>query len=166
MEIIAQILGIIVTLLCIFLTQLKRKWQILLVSFIANFLNIVMFFLLNGITSAVMVSVTATLQCAINGYLSYKNKESSVLQKIIFMFLYIISGALQFNVFLDILPIIASLLFMLAVFQKTEQKMRLFYAGNAVLWIVYDAIIGTTAVFAQIFSLISICIALFRYRKR
>ena len=166
METVAQIIGIVVTILCIFLTQLKRKWQILLVSFVANFLNIVMFFLFNGITSAVMVSVTATLQCAINGYLSYKNKESSTVQKIIFTILYVISGALQFNVFIDILPIIASILFMVAVFQKTEQRMRIFYAGNAVIWIIYDIIIGTTAVFAQIFSLVSICIALFRYRKK
>ena len=38
--------------------------------------------------------------------------------------------------------------------------------GNAALWVIYDAIVGTTAVFSQIFSFIAITAALIRYRKR
>ncbi|MBQ8868374.1 MAG: YgjV family protein [Oscillospiraceae bacterium] len=166
MEIVAQIIGIVVTILCIVSTQLKRKWQMLFISFVANFLNVIMFFLLNGVTSAVMVSLTASAQCAVNCFLAYKNKEPSTIQRIIFTVLYVVSGVLQYSVFLDILPILASLLFMVSVFQKTEQKLRIFCLANAVVWIVYDSIIGTTAVLGQIFSLVSILVALYRYRKQ
>ena len=165
MELLAQIIGIVVTVMCIVSYQLKRKWQMLFVSFVANFLNVIMFFILNGITSAVMVSLIATAQCGVNAFLAYKEREPSLAQKIIFMILYVVSGTLQYKVLLDILPILASLLFMISVFQKTERKLRVFCAANAVIWIIYDCIVGTTAVFAQIFSLISILLALFRYRK-
>ena len=165
MEIIAQIIGIVVTALCIVSYQLERKWQMLFISFVANFLNVIMFFLLNGVTSAVMVSLTATAQCAVNSFFAYKGKEPTLVQKIIFTVLYVVSGALQYKVLLDILPILASLLFMISVFQKTEQKLRVFCAANAAVWIVYDCIVGTTAVFGQIFSLVSISVALIRYRK-
>lgn len=165
MELLAQIIGIVVTVMCIVSYQLKRKWQMLFVSFVANFLNVIMFFILNGITSAVMVSLIATAQCSVNAFLAYKEREPSLAQKIIFMILYVVSGTLQYKVLLDILPILASLLFMISVFQKTERKLRVFCAANTVIWIIYDCIVGTTAVFAQIFSLISILVALFRYRK-
>ena len=164
-EIVAQIIGIVVTVMCIVSYQLKKKWQMLFISFAANFLNVIMFFLLNGVTSAVMVSLTATAQCAVNCILAYKGKEPSLTQKIVFTALYVVSGALQYRVFLDLLPIAASLLFMMSVFQKTEQRLRIFCAANAVVWIVYDCIVGTTAIFGQIFSLVSISVALIRYRK-
>ena len=165
MELAAQIIGIVVTVLCVLATQLKRKWQILLVSLSANFLNVIMFFLLNGITSAVMVSVTATVQCAVNLVLTCKGKEASLFQKILFTVLYLVGGVLQYTGVLDVLPIVASMFFMLTVFQKKEQHMRWFSAVNVTIWIVYHSIIGTTAVWGQVFALISTSIALYRYRK-
>ena len=130
----------------------------------ANFLSIIVFLLLNGFGSAVTVNIIAVVQCAINGYLSYKGREASVIQKANFMSLFLISGFLGFKVPLDIMPIAASLVFAWSA-SKKEQYIRIFLLVNVLLWIVYDVIIGTTAVFGQIFSLISILISLYRFRS-
>lgn len=166
MELVAQILGYIITFICIFNTQLKKKWQMLVGSLIANFLNIPMFFILNGVTSAVTISVVAVAQCGINAVLDYHGKQPSVRQKIIFTILYFVGGMLQFKTALDLFPVVGSMLFMCGGFQKNAQRMRVFGLLNALVWVVYDCIIGTTAVYAQIFSLISVIVALYRYRAK
>lgn len=166
MEVIAQILGYIITFICIFNSQLKKKWQMLVSSLIANFLNIPMFFILNGVTSAVAISVVACAQCGINAVLDYHGKQPSLRQKIIFTILYFVGGMLQYKTALDLFPVAGSMLFMCGGFQKNAQRMRVFGMLNALVWIIYDCIIGTTAVFAQLFSLISVIIALYRYREK
>ena len=166
MELVAQILGYIITFICIFNSQLKKKWHMQVGSLIANFLNIPMFFILNGVTSAVTISVVAVAQCGINAVLDYRGKQPSVRQKIIFTVLYFVGGMLQFKTALDIFPVVGSMLFMCGGFQKNAQRMRVFGLLNALVWVVYDCIIGTTAVYAQIFSLISVIVALYRYRAK
>lgn len=166
MYIFAQVLGIIASAVAIIAFQMRKKWHILLLSMFANFLSIIVFLLLNGFSSAVTVNIIAVVQCAINGYLSYKGREASVIQKAIFMSLFFISGILGYKVSLDIMPIAASLVFAWSAFQKKEQHIRMFLLVNVLLWIVYDAIVGTTAVLGQIFSLISILIAIYRYRNK
>ena len=138
----------------------------LTVSFIANFLNIPMFLILNGLTSAVSISVVACAQCAVNAVLDYRGKQASTMQKIVFTVLYFVSGMMQYKTPLDLLPVTGSMLFMCGGFQKNAQRMRVFGLLNAVVWLVYDCIIGSTAVFAQLFSLASVLIALYRYRNQ
>lgn len=165
MYILAQILGVVVSALVIVAFQMSKKWQILLLSMFANFLSIVVFWLLNGFGSAVIVNVIAVIQCAVNAYISYKGKEASVIQKVIFISLFLVSGVLTYKVLLDLMPIAASLVFAWSTFQKKEQHIRLFLLFNVLIWITYDLIIGTTAVIGQILSLISIIIGLYRYKK-
>ena len=66
---------------------------------------------------------------------------------------------------IDVLSIIAATLYMFAMFQKKEQHIRLFLLGNMATWTVYHAIIGSTAIFAQLAGIVSSIIALVRYRK-
>lgn len=164
MQIAAQILGIVASIIAIISFQMRKKWQMLAVGMVANLLSMVVFLMLNGITTAVTVNLIAVLQCGINAYLSYKGKEASVIQKIIFTILFLLSGFLEYTVLLDLLPILASILFMCSAFQKKEQKVRIWSAFNVVVWIIYDIIVGTTAVFGQMVSLVSILIGLYRYR--
>lgn len=166
MYLFAQALGIVASVIAIIASQMSKKWQILLISMFANFLSVIVFLLLDDFGSAVSVNIIAVVQCAINAILSYKGREASIIQKAIFMSLFLISGILGYKVPLDIIPIVASLVFAWSTFQKKEQHIRMFRLVNVILWIVYDSIVGITAVFGQIFSLISILVALYRYRKQ
>ncbi|MEE1012108.1 MAG: YgjV family protein, partial [Acutalibacteraceae bacterium] len=66
---------------------------------------------------------------------------------------------------LDLLSTVAAVFYMIAMFQKKEQHIRLFLLANLSCWTVYLTITGSTSVFAQIAGIISSLIALFRYRK-
>lgn len=166
MQIAAQILGIVASIIAIISFQMRKKWQMLIVGMIANLLSMIVFLMLNGLTSAVTVNLIAVLQCGINAYLSYNGKVASLIQKIVFTVLFLVSGFLEYAVLLDLLPILASILFMTSTFQKNEQNIRIWSALNVSVWVIYDVIVGTTAVFGQIFSLVSILIALYRYREK
>ncbi len=163
----AQISGLVISALSILAVQMKKKWQILAVSFAANALNILLYYLINGrLSSMVAVSVTACLQCAVNIPLAYRGKLASAAQKTVFAVLYFAVGVMQYETLLDVLPIAGSMLFMAGSFQKTEQRMRLFSTANAAVFIAYNGILGSTAVIGQIFSLLSDLVALFRYREK
>ena len=167
MKLTADILGYLVTVLCIVSVQMKKKWQMLIISSVANFVSALSFiFLAGSITSAVSVCFVAVLQTAITSYHSYHGKETSKTEKIIFLIMYLLCGIINFKTPLDIMPMICSIIFMTGIFQKDEQKIRIFGVANSSLWIVYDVIVKSTAVYSHIFTITSLLIALYRYRKK
>ena len=171
---IADILGIVVTVICLLSPQLKRKWQMLSMTLIANVLSGLNFLLL-GQVSAVGVSVVCIIQALLSILRSRKeNKATPLYEVILFALLYIAGGLLPFLVsgtlsqfrVLDAVPIFGALLLCVSMALKKEQHMRLFSLANASVFTVYDIIIRSTQVFAQIVTIISVSIALFRYRKK
>ena len=84
-----------------------------------------------------------------------KQTEVHLAEKIIFFALYVAGGLLGFKTWIDVLTIIAAALYMFAMFQKKEQHIRMFLLGNMATWTVYHAVLGSTAIFAQIAGIIS-----------
>ena len=167
MKLTADILGHIVTVLCIISVQMKKKWQMLILSSVANFVSALSFmFLARGFTSAASVCFVAVLQTAITSYNSYHGKKTSKTETIVFLFLYLMCGIINFKTILDVMPIVCCLIFMIGNFQKEEQKIRIYGVANSSLWIVYDVIVKSTAVYSHIFTITSLLIALYRYRKK
>ena len=62
------------------------------------------------------------------------------------------------------MPIIGAVLMMLSVFARGEQTTRKFLLSNALVWMVYTAIVGSTVFFAQVGAVIADCVALYKYR--
>ncbi len=162
---IAQALGIVVTVGAILTLQLKKKKQMLLVSAVVNILAALNILLLDEFSSGVIINFVAVLQIVLSLWHEKKGTDVTLAEKIIFLVLYVVGGALGFAQWYDVLSIIAAVFYMLAMFQKKEQYIRLFLLGNMATWTVYHLIIGSTAVFAQIAGIISSLIALYRYRK-
>lgn len=162
---IAQFLGVLVTLGVILTLQLKKKKQMLVVSVLVNVLTAVNILLLDGFNSGVVVCLVAVLQLLISIWHEYKKTESGNAEKIFFLVLYATGGLLGYKIPLDLLSTVAAMFYMLAVFQKKEQNIRLMLLVNLSLWTVYHGILGSTAVFAQIAGIISSLIALYRYRN-
>ena len=136
----------------------------LLMSAVANFVGAVSFFCLNGVSTAVLMNGVAVAQTLINAHHIFRGKTASLAEKICFLILYAVCGCMKIHTPLDILPLAGALIFMCGNFQKKAQTMRKFSVANNVVWIVYDAIVGTTAVLSQILSLGSVLIALYRYK--
>ncbi len=164
--VIGQVLGIIVTVGAIITLQLKNKKQMLLVSAAVNILAALNILLLDAFSSGVIINLVAVLQIVLSLRHEKKNTDVTLPEKAVFLLLYILGGALGFKTPIDILSIVAAVFYMLAMFQKKEQRIRLFLMGNMISWTIYHAVLGSTAIFAQLAGIISSVIALIRYRKK
>lgn len=162
---IGQALGVVVTIGAILTMQIKNRKPMLIVSAVVNVLSALNILLLDKFSSGVIICLVAVFQIIGSLWHEAKNTEVSLAEKIIFFVLYVAGGIFGFEKGIDILSIIAAVLYMLAMLQKKEQRIRLFLLGNMATWTVYHTILGSTAVFAQIAGIISSLIALYRYRK-
>ena len=162
---IAQLLGILVTVGVIVTLQLKKKKQMLVVSVLVNAFSAANILLLDEFNSGVVVCSVAVLQLLVSLWHEYKNTVSGLAEKIFFLILYVAGGIIGFQSPIDLLSTVAAVFYMLAVFQKKEQNIRIMLLINLSIWTVYHTILGSTAVFAQIAGIISSLIALYRYRN-
>lgn len=163
---IGQALGVIVTIGAIVTLQLKNKKQMLIVSAAVNILAALNILFLDTFSSGVIINLVAVLQIFLSLRHEKKNTDVTLPEKIIFLVLYVAGGALGFKAPIDILSIVAAVFYMLAMFQKKEQRIRLFLMGNMISWTIYHAVLGSTAIFAQLAGIVSSVIALIRYRKK
>lgn len=163
---IGQIFGILVTIGAVVNLQLKKKQHMYILSIIVNILSALNILLLGGFSSGVLICLVADIQIAAAIWHDKKQTEPKIPEQVIFFVLYVASGLLGFKTWIDILSIVAAALYMFAMFQKKEQNIRLFLLGNMATWTVYHAILGSTAIFAQLAGIVSSVIALIRYRKQ
>lgn len=162
---VAQILGVLITIGSVIGMQLKNKKHIILCSATINVLSALNILFLDQFGSGVLINLLAVLQVILSLYHDHKGTEPSKWEKIGFLVIYVACGIIGFRQGLDILPIIAVVFYMFAIFQKDEQKLRLFMLGNATAWAIYHGVIGSTAVAGQIANGCSALIGLFRYSK-
>lgn len=163
---IGQIVGILVTIGAVVNLQLKKKQHMYILSIIVNILSALNILLLDGFSSGVIICLVADIQIAMAIWHDKKHTQAKLPEQIIFFALYVAGGLLGFNTWIDILSIVAAALYMFAMFQKKEQNIRLFLLGNMATWTVYHAVLGSTAIFAQLAGIVSSVIALIRYRKK
>ena len=170
---IAQAFGIFATVCCFAMPLFKKKWQMLLVNVGGN-----LFFILNllllGIhdgdlranATAMIVNLVSLAQVLLSYHHVKKGTPVTTAENIVFLVLYVGLGFVGFHRALDLLPIVASVFNMLAVFQKNEQKTRLLVLCNASIFCLYYIIIGSTSLLAELLAVITALIGLIRYRKK
>ena len=172
--IIAQAFGIFATLCCFAMPLFKRKWQMLLVNVAGN-----LFFILNLLllgyhetgsifanATAMIVNGVSLIQVLLSYYHVQKNTPVTVPENVLFLLLYVALGFVGFQRALDLLPIVASVFNMLAVFQRDEQKTRYLVLCNASIFCAYYIILGSTSLLAELMAVITTVIALIKYRKK
>lgn len=162
---VGQALGLLITVGVVLSLQMKKKGQILTVSLMANLLSAGNVLLLDGFNSAVLVNVLACLQILVTFWHEKKQLAMPVWEKLAFFGLYMALCVWGYHKPLDLLSFVAATFYMLSVFQKKEQHIRLFLLGNMTTWAVYHLILGSTALLAQLAGITSSVIALIRYRK-
>lgn len=171
---IAQAFGIFATISCFIMPLFKRKWQMLLVNVAGN-----LFFILNLLllglhetgdlfanATAMIVNLVSLVQVLISYWHVKNGTPVTTPENIIFLLLYVGLGFVGFNRALDLLPIIASVFNMLAVFQRDEQKTRILVLCNASIFCAYYIILGSTSLLAELMAVVTTAIALIKYRKK
>ena len=118
---IGQILGLLPTVCCIIGPFWKKKWQMMVNSAAANLMVALNFFMIGEFGPAVIINLVAVAQTLLAVLHCVKGTQSGKIEKMVFFVLYVGSGFLTYQKPLDLMPILAAVLFMLSVFQKKEQ---------------------------------------------
>ena len=174
LEILGQIIGIILSAVSIITAQFPKRWQILLGNVFVNLLTAINLPLIGAGLAVSAQCIVAASHCAFNIYKDRKGLSTTLAEKIIFCFLYPGAWGLGFYVSYvngsaspyDVVPLVASTFFLVSVFLRKENHMRLCLLGTASLDVLYDILIPNTAIIAHSFTTISILIAIYRYRKQ
>ena len=87
-------------------------------------------------------------------------------ENIVFFALYVGLGSLGFRGWLDVLPIIAALFNMLAIFQPDEQKTRMLIFLNAGTYFSYYLLLGAASMFAELLAAVTAVIGMIRHRTK
>lgn len=163
---IGQVFGLLSTVCCLVMPQLKEKRNMLLANGLNNALVIVNITLVDGFGSAVLVCAVAILQ--VFAMLRHLQKETPVTgrENETFLLLYVICGLAGFRTLVDALPVAGAVFNMLATFQRDEQRTRWLLLINAATFAAYYVIIGSTALLSVLCTIASTVFGLIRYKKR
>lgn len=164
--IVEKILAIAAMLFALAAVAMKKSWQIFVLSAIANLLTCSSFFVLGGAVSGMAISLVGGLQCIVAAIYAFRDKSFPLSMKFVFFVLYSVCGISNIKEVYDMLPFIASMLCMTAIFQKHPQRIRLFNSLNAATWVAYNYIVGSTALYSQVIFLMMNIITMFTYRNK
>lgn len=163
MFILAQILSFIAMLTNMIAVQLKTKKHILLTIVVSNLLFVISYILLGAYVGALTCGIVA-IEIIINTILEDKGKTTPKSLIIVYLIISIILGITTFNGFVDLLPILASILFIFTLRQSKEKYVRLLILGNLTSWIIYDFFVKAyLAGFSDLFVISSTITAIYRY---
>jgi len=163
MFILAQILSFIAMLVNMVAVQLKTKKQILLTIVASNLLFIISYILLGAYVGAITCGIVA-IEIIINTILEDKGKKTPIYLIIVYLIISILIGIFTFGSLVDLLPIIASILFIFTLVQSKESSVRLLILGNLISWVIYDMFVKAyLAGASDSFVILSTIAAIIRY---
>lgn len=172
-ELIGQILGVITIILGVLATQFPKRWQILLVFTALNFLTVFNQLLVGSGYASALGCAVATIHCPINAYKAKKELPTHLLENVLWSAVYFAAWGLGVYLtvrdgtasWLDVWTLLGTVTFLGSVFVKKERDVRLFTFANSLSYCIYNALNLNVAAVSQVLTMISVVIALIRYRE-
>lgn len=173
-EILGQICGIIIMIGVVVTNQLPKRWHMLLgYSFINLFSSLNQLFVGAGLTSCFLCAI-ATVHCAINAIKVKKERPIRIWENILWSIIYLIVWGVGFvfsfsngtPFYLDAMTLAATVFFIGSTLLPRERDMRLCTFANSLIYFAYDLINLNVAFLAKLFAMISVVVALYRYRDK
>ena len=173
-EILGQIFGILVMIGCIVNNQFPKRWQMLLGFTVINLFSAINQLLVGSGLTACLAGCVAVIHCPINAYKAKKNLPTHLWENIFFSVLYLAAWLVGFlasgengtPLYLDIMTLVATVCFVASVFLPKERDIRICTFLNSFIYFIYDIINLNLALVAKLFNMISVVVALIRYRKK
>ncbi len=162
-----QLIGYVAMALCIFAYQAKTRRYILLIQGTGCILWTLHFFLLGSYAGMLLNAVNAARNITYAFIERYKFSRSPFCLGItLTICLSMLAVTVPAEAWLGVLPVAATSLASVAFFMQKERLVRLFYLIASPVWMVYDIIGGSIGgTLCEGFTMISIVIALFRFKK-
>ncbi len=166
MFIMAQIFGVSVVISNVLSMQMKKKKQIIFMLILANLFSAINFILLQSYSGA-LICFFAMMQTFINNFFEKKGKSIPILLIGIYIIISILCGLITYQNYIDILPIISSILYTIMIIQKREKNIRRITLINMILWVIYDLVaMAYMMVVSDIITIGSTIIGMYRYDYR
>lgn len=164
--IIAQVFGALAMASSICSMQFKKRKTILIALLCLNvFSALNMVFL--GSLSAAYITFFAIFEMLVNYLFERKGKTTPKYIVGLYVIGNIVIGALTFAKPLDVIPIVAAIIFCFTILTKNEQNIRKLTFLNQCLWLVFDICVGAyVLVCSNVLTLVSTAIAYYRYDKK
>lgn len=164
-DVLIQLIGFAAMALGIFSFQMKKRNGILILQTVAGFLWGLQFFFLGKYTGAALNGVSV----ARNILYSFKEKHKWARSKLLpaaVITAFFLSGIFTYDGIISLCPTAAMIISSVALFISDEKKIRILSLFVSPLWLIYDAASFSIAgVISEIFTLTSIFIALYRFKK-
>ena len=159
---IAQGIGVLCVVLSMCIQQFKDIRYIQIGNVAINLLIALQYLLLNALSGA-WVCVVAAVQSVVMFLLNRKENKLRNWINLLFCVIYIAGTWAVYTGIKDLFSCAGALFFALAITQKSSGKYRLFGAGNAAVWIVYNIYtMAYVALINQLLKLGSIIVAVIR----
>lgn len=163
MFILAQIFGVLIIIANALSMQMKKKQQILIMFILGNLFSTINFILLQSYSGAIICFV-AILQTTINYVFDKRGKKLPKWLITSYIIVVILCGLITYRTYLDILPILCSILYTTTILQTKERKIRKITLINAISWFIYDlASMAYTAGISDMVIIISTLIGMYRF---
>ena len=164
--IIAQIFGGLSIAASVCSMQFKNRKTILIALLCLNLFSALNLIFL-GSFSAAYITLFAILEMIVNYLFERKKKSTPKPVVVLYILVYIALGALTFAKPLDLLPLLAAIIFCFTVLTKDEQNIRKLMFLNQSLWLIFDLSVGAyVLVGSNILTLVSTANALYRFRNK
>lgn len=163
MFIISQVLGIIAVTILIISIQFKAKKNIIILIALSNIIFALSFIFLKAYSGA-LISFILAIQAIIT-YL-YDIKKKKIPSKLIplYFLISILAGFITYKTYIDILPILCSILYVFTIIQTKEKYIRILSLLSILVWIIYMFFTRAyTTMILEIFLLMSTVIAIIKY---
>ena len=175
---IGQGFGILATLSDISIPQFKKKWQMLVANIAVNTFSALNLVFLNEIGSGIFLFSVAIVQAIVNLVHTLREKPPKTWEYALFCCLFVGLGfyglftspgfvfAINGKNLLELLPIIGAVSNMCLIAVPNVQWARFFHLCCSGAWMVYFAIIGSTAAIGSLVSVGSAVLGMARNRKK
>ena len=158
---LAQSVGVFGLLCSLLSFQMKRRKWIMAFQMTASLSFAAQFFMLGAVTAGCvdMLSFLRTMIFSQNS----KKWASSPIWLYVFLAIMVITGTATWKSCWDLLPIAGSLLSTIALWMKSEKKIRLISLTVGPCWLIYNLVIGAWAgALNEVLAMTSIVIGLIR----
>jgi len=170
---LGQAFGIFALLCCFIMPLFRKKWQMLVLTALGNLFFALNYIAIGEIRTGMVLNVVAIVQVGITFLHLKKNTDVSMAENIIFLaanvglcILLLVLKTEEYNIWLELLPLVAAAFNTLATFERDEQKTRILTLINAGTYFAYYAVLGMSSMFAELLAAVTCVIGLIRYRKK
>ena len=162
--IISQLFAFVAFIFSLIAFHRSKKENILKTSIASNIFDIIHYLFLNAYSGM----VTKVLAFFRNCFVLFKDKRKKQYHIFFFVFLvlYIIAGILTYKSIYSVLPIIAAITYLYAIYYCKELTIKSVSCGGYVLWLIYNiCIFSVVGIISSIVAIISTAIAIYRHKK-